>query len=110
MGKDTVIGATGFQVRLVKKTDIVRSLVANGSILNMPQFNREEVNGLVKTFNMYVKFPENRWPEIRKAEGNLNDSQLIYNNLKEEFKDKFWKKSVSFEHSAKEVNPQDFIL
>jgi|TARA_Y100000294_G_scaffold177769_1_gene204715 radical SAM superfamily enzyme YgiQ (UPF0313 family) len=93
------------ELGFVKKTDIVRSLVANGSILNMPQFNREEVNGLVKTFNMYVKFPKNRWTEIRKAEGNSNDSQLIYNNLKEEFKDKFWKKSVSFEHSAKEVNP-----
>ena len=93
------------ELGFVKNTDIVKSMVANGSILNMPQFNREEVNGLCKTFNMYVKFPENRWPEIRKAEGNSNDSQLVYNNLKEEFKDKFWKKSVSFEHSAKEVNP-----
>ena len=93
------------ELGFVKNTDIVKSMVANGSILNMPQFNREEVNGLVKTFNMYVKFPENRWPEIRKAEGNSNDSQLKYNNLKEEFKDKFWKKSVSFEHSAKEVSP-----
>ena len=89
----------------VKNTDIVRSMVANGSILNMPQFNRNDVNGLCKTFNMYVNFPENRWPEIEKAEGNSKESQLIYENLKEEFIEKFWEKSVSFERSAEEINP-----
>ncbi len=90
----------------VNKTDIVRSMVVNGSILDMPQFSREEVNGLVKTFNMYVKFPENRWPEIERAEGNSKESQSIYNNLKNEFLDKFWNNDVSFENSAKEVIPE----
>ena len=85
----------------VKNTDIVKSMVANGSILNMPQFNRNNVNGLCKTFNMYVKFPENRWAEIKTAEGDSVESNIIYNNLKEEFIDKYWKKSVSFENSAK---------
>ena len=90
----------------VNKTDIVRSMVVNGSILDMPQFSREEVNGLVKTFNMYVKFPENRWPEIERAEGNSKESQSIYNNLKDEFIDRFWNSDVSFENSAKEVIPE----
>ena len=67
-------------------------MVANGSILNMPQFNREEVNELCKTFNMYVNFSERRWPEIKKAEGNSKESQLAYDNLKAEFVDKYWKK------------------
>ena len=93
------------ELGFVKNTDIVRSMVANGSILNMPQFNRNDVNGLCKTFNMYVNFPENRWPEIEKAEGNSKESQLIYENLKEEFIEKFWEKSVSFERSAEEINP-----
>jgi anaerobic magnesium-protoporphyrin IX monomethyl ester cyclase len=93
----------------VKKTDIVRSMVANGSILNMPQFSREEVNGLCKTFNMYVKFPENRWPEIEKAEGDSKESQIIYNSLKDEFIDKFWSNDVSFENSAKETLPEQFL-
>ena len=82
-------------------------MVANGSILNMPQFNRKDVNGLCKTFNMYVNFPENRWPEIEKAEGDSKESQLIYENLKEEFIEKFWEKSISFERSAEEINPID---
>ena len=32
-------------------------MVANGSILDMPQFRRKEVNSLCKTFNMYVNLP-----------------------------------------------------
>ena len=90
----------------VKNTDIVRSMVANGSILDMPQFNRNEVNGLCKTFNMYVKFPEDRWPEIKTAEGDSVESDIIYNNLKEEFIDRYWKKGISFEDSAQEVLPE----
>jgi radical SAM superfamily enzyme YgiQ (UPF0313 family) len=89
----------------VKRTDIVQSMIANGSILNMPQFNRSEVNGIVKTFNMYVNFPENRWPEINKAEGESKESAKIYNDLKMEFEDKYWNKSVSFETSSKELDP-----
>ena len=90
----------------VNNMDIVRSMVANGSILNMPQFNRNEVNGLCKTFNMYVNFPEKRWPEIKKAEGDLSENNIIYNNLKEEFIDKYWKKGISFEDSASgEISP-----
>jgi radical SAM superfamily enzyme YgiQ (UPF0313 family) len=91
----------------VKKNDIVQSMIANGSILDMPQFRRSAVNGIVKTFNMYVNFPESRWPEIRKAEGESKESAKIYNNLKLEYQEKYWNKSVSFETSSKELDPID---
>ena len=42
----------------VKKDDIVHSIYVNGSLLNMPQFPQKQINGLIKTFNMYVKFPK----------------------------------------------------
>ena len=96
------------ELGFVKKTDIVRSLVANGSILNMPQFNRNTVNGLCKTFNMYVKFPEQRWDEIRRAEEDTPEGKNIFEELKKEFVDTFWndnKQNISFEKSALEVNP-----
>ena len=90
---------------LINKHDIVRSVIVDGSIIDMPQFPKKEVMSLVKTFNMYVNFPERRWPEIKKAEGNSKESQLAYDNLKAEFVDKFWENSISFENSAKEINP-----
>ena len=69
---------------------IVQSSVPDMAALDMPQFRRSEVLGLVKTFNMYVHFEEDRWPEIREAEGNSLHSEERYMALKEEFVEKFW--------------------
>jgi radical SAM superfamily enzyme YgiQ (UPF0313 family) len=79
----------------VKQNDIVNSIMSKGSLLNMPQFSGEEVDGLTKTFNMYVKFPEERWDEIRIAEKNTPEGNQKYNDLKEEFLATFWKDGVS---------------
>ena len=84
----------------VKKNDVVKSFVANGSVLNMPQFPRDSVQGLVKCFNMYVNFPEERWDQIRIAESNTKEGNREYNNLKVEFMETFWKDGISFEDSA----------
>ena len=87
------------------KDDIVRSMVANGSILNMPQFPRDEVNAICKTFNMYVNFPKSRWKEIERAEKNDDEGQKIYSNLSEEYKDRFWDSNDgSFEDSAENMD------
>ncbi|MBA7585787.1 hypothetical protein ES708_27776 [subsurface metagenome] len=56
----------------------------------MPQFPKKEVQAIVKTFNMYVKFPESRWPDIKKAEEDSPEGQKIYKELKQEFMDKFF--------------------
>jgi radical SAM superfamily enzyme YgiQ (UPF0313 family) len=87
---------------LINIHDIVRSVIVNGSIIDMPQFPKKEVMSLVKTFNMYVNFPEKRWPEIKKAE---NDD-TIYEKIKMEFIEEFWEEDSSFESSASaEVSP-----
>ena len=85
----------------IKKEDIVRSVIVNGSIIDMPQFPQKDVLGFVKTFNMYVNFPEDRWPEIRRAEEDDN----LYEKLKIEYIDKFWNEEISFEQSSQEVIP-----
>lgn len=69
--------------------DIVESLVGSGSILDMPQFPKEKVKSLCKTFNLYVSFPKSRWPEIAMAEKNTPEGQKIYGDLKEEFNEKY---------------------
>ena len=90
----------------VNKKDIVKSIVANGSILDMPQFRRKEVNSLCKTFNMYVNFPENRWPEIKKAEADTPKGRDFFEKLKDEFINLYWEEDSSFETSASaEVSP-----
>ena len=34
----------------------------------LPQYPKHEIKGITKCFNLYVKFPKNRWSEIEKAE------------------------------------------
>ena len=88
------------ELGFVEKTEIVRSMVANGSIIDMPQFRRSEVNSLCKTFNMYVNYPENRWPDIKKAEADTPEGRKSFDKLKKEFIDSFWEEDFSFESSA----------
>ena len=52
----------------------------------MPQWPKEEVAKLRNTFAMYVKFPKNRWSEIKKAE----DNPEIHAKLSAEFIDTYW--------------------
>ncbi len=83
--------------------DISKSLVAriDENPLDMPQFSRSEVGKIVKTFNMYVKFPKSRWPEIKKAEEDTPEGNKIYNDLKVEFVDRFFNdKSENFEAAS----------
>ena len=42
-----------------------------------------------KCFNLYVKFPKNRWKEIEKAEKNDVEGNKIYKDLKKEFLEKY---------------------
>ncbi len=91
----------------LKHEDISHSLVVGieDSPLNMPQFPRKEVIGLVNTFNMYVKFPETRWPEIKRAEEDTPEGRKIYDQLKIEFTERFFDKdSDNFEAAALENN------
>jgi len=66
-------------------------------------FLNKNVQGIVKTFNMCVKFLESRWPQIKMAEEETPEGQKIYNELREEFLDKFFNEdSENFEAAALE--------
>jgi hypothetical protein len=73
-------------------------LVAPGTItkaltdkpmLIMPQYSQHEIEGLIKCFTLYVKFPKNRWPEIKKAESDSPEGKKIYHELKQEYIEKY---------------------
>jgi radical SAM superfamily enzyme YgiQ (UPF0313 family) len=89
----------------LKNEDISKSLVAriDENPLDMPQFPRTEIGKIVKTFNMYVKFPKNRWPEIKKAEEDTPEGNKIYQELKNEFTSLFFnEQDENFEAAAME--------
>jgi radical SAM superfamily enzyme YgiQ (UPF0313 family) len=89
----------------LKNEDISKSLVSriDENPLDMPQFSRSEIGKLVKTFNMYVKFPKTRWPEIKKAEEETPEGNKIYQELKNEFTSLFFnEKDENFEAASME--------
>ena len=72
---------------LIKKDQILT--IANtdeAGVLDMPQWPKKEVAKLRNTFSMYVKFPKDRWPEIKKAE----DDPELHAKLSTEFIDTYW--------------------
>ncbi|HCV33732.1 MAG TPA: radical SAM protein [Acidimicrobiaceae bacterium] len=85
--------------------DIVRSMVTDGTPLDMPQFPRSQVLSLVKTFNMYVRFEEERWPEVELAEQDTTEGREKYEELRQEFVARFWSAgpSTSFEEASASV-------
>ena len=88
-----------------KPTDIQRSFSTVGSQIDMPQFRKKEINGLVRTFNLYCRFPENRWNQIRKAEEVSKEGDKIFAELSKEFVDKYWSGNASFAQDAAENDP-----
>lgn len=59
------------------------------SVLNMPQWDKKDITRLRDVFAIYIKFPKDRWPEIKQAE---TDEELL-SELREEFIKTYWSNS-----------------
>ena len=70
--------------------DLIAPPNVDWSTLNMPNFSKEEIYGLQRTFVMYVKFPKSRWAEIDKAKELTPEGDKIWDQLKKEFSDKYF--------------------
>ena len=55
------------------------------SMLRMPTISKEEISGLAKVFSLYIKFPKERWPEIKIAEKSDKEGNLMMSKLGKEF-------------------------
>ena len=59
------------------------------SVLNMPQLSAERVKGLQRTFPLYVKLPQRRWPDIKRAESLDVEGNKIFELLAREYRECF---------------------
>jgi radical SAM superfamily enzyme YgiQ (UPF0313 family) len=67
---------------------IARS-VTKKSLLRMPQFTPDAIEGLRRCFVMYVKMPERYWPDIEKAEALTTAGDAIWKKLRDECAEKY---------------------
>ncbi|HII16618.1 TPA: B12-binding domain-containing radical SAM protein [Candidatus Woesearchaeota archaeon] len=60
--------------------------------LNMPHITKDQILGLQRTFNIYVKFPKSRWDEIKLAEKMDEQGNKKFEELSKEYRSKFFEK------------------
>lgn len=65
--------------------DVKTDSIMRRSVLNMPQFPATEIEGLVKTFPLYVKMPESYYSKIKIAEKSDEEGYKAYAELREIF-------------------------
>lgn len=80
------------EIGLVAPETITKALT-DKPMLVMPQYPKSEIEGLIKCFTLYVKFPKSRWPDIKKAESNTPEGKRIYRELKQEYIERYLQKT-----------------
>jgi anaerobic magnesium-protoporphyrin IX monomethyl ester cyclase len=67
----------------VRKGEITRSIM-KPTMLRMPHWSKQEIEGLRRCFVLYVKLPKARWPEIKQAEQLSPEGDRIWEELRDE--------------------------
>jgi len=70
--------------------NVIATSLANATVLDMPQFTKEQIEGLKRCFVPYVLLDESRWPQIRQAEELTPKGDAIWEKLIDECREKFF--------------------
>ena len=79
----------------------------SSSLLNMPNFSSKQIDGLFRTFLMYVRFEKNLWPEIKKAEKFDAEGNEKWKNLFELYQKRYYQSDqdgFKFEFKIKKID------
>ena len=88
------------KMKLTSHNTITKCL-SDQSQLHMPQYTPEQIEGIKRTFVLYVKFPKSRWKDIEKAEKFTPEGNKIFKELQLEYMDKYMPKSDGDLHGSK---------
>ena len=90
------------KLKLTKHRTITKCL-SDQSQLFMPQYTPEQIEGIKRTFVLYVKFPKSRWKDIEKAEKFTPEGNKIFKELQLEYIEKFIPKNDDDLHASKPI-------
>lgn len=62
----------------------------HNSIIRNNSLSREHLNRILKTFCLYVRFPKERWSDIKKVEVGAPGSEKIFKKLSEEYQKEYF--------------------
>lgn len=70
--------------------DAVTCSLTAGSVLDMPQYPRSEIKGIVRSFSLYARLDESLWPRIRRAERDDEEGNATFAELREQYIAKYF--------------------
>lgn len=75
--------------------DVLTEHTTATSMLNMPHFTARQIDGLMKTFPLYVEFDESVWPEIERIERFESGSEKILAHYSAIYREQRWGQRVT---------------
>lgn len=88
-----------------EKDEVCSLNVTKGSVLDMPQFKADEIQGLCRVFSFYVKMEPERWDDIAKAEALTPEGETAFEALRDDFQQNYRRSSSS----PKDVSSFDLV-
>jgi anaerobic magnesium-protoporphyrin IX monomethyl ester cyclase len=70
--------------------DQITKCLTDKPVFGQPEYSVDEVMGLRKCFVLYVKFPQERWADIRRAEPDTPEGNRIFAELKQEYMERYF--------------------
>jgi len=65
-------------------SDLIARSVTKPTMLTMPQFTQDEIEGLRRCFILYVKLPKEKWDQVRLAEKFTPEGNKIWQQLRDD--------------------------
>jgi len=69
---------------------IMSTYFTSNSVLDMPQLSSKEIDGLLRAFSLYVRFPKEEWPEIRLAEAETEEGNRVFDKYQQRYREQFF--------------------
>lgn len=79
--------------------DTKLTAITKDTVLNMPQYTKEEIRGAVRTFTLYMRYPESEFSRIAPAEKFDDHGNRVFEQLQTEFIDRYFKDDVVSVHA-----------
>jgi len=73
------------------KPETITKCLTDKPVFEMEQYSVNEIMGLRKCFVLYTSFPKSRWKDIEKAEPDTPEGNRIFDELKLEYMEKYFK-------------------
>ncbi|MCK5576433.1 MAG: radical SAM protein, partial [Sphingomonadales bacterium] len=74
--------------------NVITKCLTDMPVFEMEQYTISEIMGLRKCFVLYTKMPKSKWKDIRRAEADTPEGNKIFEELKQEYMDKYVNKSA----------------